>query len=327
MARRAKTAARGSTKRSKGGVSINWGEAEIGNRLSKEGTYLFKVTAAEEGDNDNVVIDAEVISDKQTGKTVRTYFQLAPQALWKLAQFLEAAGEEIPDSEADLDLEALVDREFVGVVQEHEYNDKIYMRIQNFYPADEFEGEKGAEEADDDADEKPARRGRKAKEEADEKPARGRKGKKDEPEKIARDEVENMDRDELIELITDKDLETDPDDFKKLPKLLEAILEELETKDLLEEAEVEEKPTRRSRKGRAEPEEEEKPTRGRKDRKASKSLPKVTADDVEDMKEEELEDLVDKYGLDIDLDQAKTLRKKAALVLDALEEKELLETE
>jgi hypothetical protein len=44
------------------------------------------------------------------------------------------------------------------------------------------------------------------------------------------------------------------------------------------------------------------------------------------MSEEELDDLVDKYGFeDVDLSTARTLRKKAALVLDALEAAELLE--
>lgn len=301
--------------RKKGGLTINWGEAELNNRLSRTGTYAFKVLKAEEGDNENIVMDFEVTSDKQNGKTVREYFSLQPQALWKLANLMTALGIEIPEDEADLDLEEFVDKEFVGVVDTHDYNDKTYYRITEYM---------SVEDGEDEVEAAPTK-GSKAKDEEDEKPARGSKSSKKskEPELLKRDDVEGMDRDELEALIEEHELDVDPADRKlrKDDKLLEAVLEALEEKELLEEAEEE-------------PEEEKKPARGRrgaaKEEKASKrgkkdELPKMTAGEVEDMNEEELEDLIEKYGLDVELDSAKTLRKKAALVLDALEEKELLE--
>lgn len=52
---------------------------------------------------------------------------------------------------------------------------------------------------------------------------------------------------------------------------------------------------------------------------------KVAAKEVEDMSEDELEDLVDKHDLEVDLTTSKTLRRKAAAVIAALEEKDLLE--
>ena len=59
--------------------------------------------------------------------------------------------------------------------------------------------------------------------------------------------------------------------------------------------------------------------------KAAAKLEKIKADDVAEMTEDELEDLVTKYKLGIDLDEQKSLRKKQNVVLDALESKGFLE--
>jgi hypothetical protein len=53
--------------------------------------------------------------------------------------------------------------------------------------------------------------------------------------------------------------------------------------------------------------------------KKGNSLEKLKADDVTDMDEDELKDIVKKYKLDVDLDEHKTLRKKANIVIDKLE--------
>lgn len=90
----------------------------------------------------------------------------------------------------------------------------------------------------------------------------------------------------------------------------------------------EEKPKRGRRSSRKdeEDEEEEKPARGKAKRSAKKKAPaKVSADDVEDMDQEQLEELIEEHDLDIDLGEFKTLRKMRNKVLDVLEEAELLE--
>ena len=228
-------------------VSINWGEAELKNFVTREGTYTFKVTKAEEGDGDNIIVTAEVTGGSpasQIGKSVKSYFNTQPQSLWKLAQFLEAVGQEVPEDEEDLDLDELIDLEFAGEVGEHKFDGKTYMRIQQFLTTDDVEngddkpapkkGKAPAEEEDDEEEEKEVKRGR------------GRpKGSKN-------------------------------------------------------------KETKAPKKG--------------------KDLPKVSESEVDDMSEDDLESLVDKYGLNVDLDEKKTLRGKGALVIDALEEKGLLES-
>lgn len=60
---------------------------------------------------------------------------------------------------------------------------------------------------------------------------------------------------------------------------------------------------------------------------AADSLDKLTVDEVGEMEEKELEDVVERYELDIDLKDLKTRRKKANAIIDALEEKGLLADE
>jgi hypothetical protein len=96
----------------------------------------------------------------------------------------------------------------------------------------------------------------------------------------------------------------------------------------------EEEPAPKGKRGRKakdeDDEEDEKPARGQSKRsseKSKKKLPKLSADEVSDMDEDDLESTIEKYGLDVDLAGAKTLRKKAALVIDALEAAGQLEDE
>jgi hypothetical protein len=56
-----------------------------------------------------------------------------------------------------------------------------------------------------------------------------------------------------------------------------------------------------------------------------KKRPQLTASELLEMNEDELEDVVEKYGLDIDLANLKTLRRKANAIIDGLEEAGLLE--
>jgi hypothetical protein len=81
----------------------------------------------------------------------------------------------------------------------------------------------------------------------------------------------------------------------------------------------EEKPQRSARKGR-DGEATTTTTTTRRGRAAKeKELDKLDQGEVADMNEGELEDVVEKYKLDVDLDDHKTLRRKANAVIDALE--------
>ena len=79
------------------------------------------------------------------------------------------------------------------------------------------------------------------------------------------------------------------------------------------------KPTRKSRR-RDDVEDDEKPARGKKKKAAA-----ISADDIQDMSQDELEDLITESDLDIDLGKIRTLSKMRNTVLDAMVEAELVE--
>lgn len=69
-------------------------------------------------------------------------------------------------------------------------------------------------------------------------------------------------------------------------------------------------------------EDDEKPARGKRDKK--KEPASITEDDIGDMSQDELQDVIDEHGLDVDLADFKTLRKMQAAVVDAAQEADIL---
>jgi hypothetical protein len=67
-------------------------------------------------------------------------------------------------------------------------------------------------------------------------------------------------------------------------------------------------------------EEEEEPARKTKGNGKAKKVVKVSEEEVKEMNEDELEDLISKHSLDVDLGDYKVLRKKIAAVVAALDE-------
>ena len=60
-------------------------------------------------------------------------------------------------------------------------------------------------------------------------------------------------------------------------------------------------------------------------KKKKKELEKISEDEIRGMDADELEDVVKKYDLEVDLDEHKTLKRKISAVVSELEEKELIE--
>ncbi|OXE37536.1 MAG: hypothetical protein CGW95_01070 [Phenylobacterium zucineum] len=131
------------------------------------------------------------------------------------------------------------------------------------------------------------------------------------------EEVEEGDDDEDEKPKGKKSSKRDDDDEDEKP----ARRSRSSKKD--DDDEEEEKPKSKSRRRDDDDEEEEAP----KSKKKSKKLPALSGDEVSDMDEEGLEDVIEQYGLDVDLSSYKTLRKKAAAVIDALETAGHLEEE
>ena len=63
----------------------------------------------------------------------------------------------------------------------------------------------------------------------------------------------------------------------------------------------------------------------RKGKKKAKKLKKLDKSEVEEMDQDSLQDVVNDYSLDVDLDDHSSLRKMVKAVVQALEEGEYLE--
>jgi hypothetical protein len=134
-----------------------------------------------------------------------------------------------------------------------------------------------------------------------------KKGKKaDKAKKADTPDLDKMDEDDLRELYLEKELGN-----KKKAK----GLDEDELREALEE----------HFKGGEEEEEEEKSSKKSSKKDKGKKVEKYDRGDLDDMSEKELQKLIDKHDLEVDLDDYKKLPKKVAAVADALEAEDLLE--
>lgn len=251
-------------------VKVNFKNVES-RRTPPEGDYILKVLEAEAGTSsssggDQIVFTLEIAKGEYKGQKVWFYCPLAENSLWKLHAFLTALGVDVPEDETEIDLEELVDLEVVGVLTHETYQGKKRAKMTDFDSVENYKGDDSDDsDDDDDEDEKPAKkgkskksksddddedeapkkgRGRKAKkpaddedddEDEDDKPAKGKKAKGKKPAKVDRDDVEEMDEDELQELIDAHDLDVDLDDYKKIAKKRDAVIEALEEEDLLDD--------------------------------------------------------------------------------------------
>lgn len=325
-------------------VSVNFKGVQS-RQLLPEDDYRLKLVEAESGEsqsgNDQITWVFQVNDGgKFDGQKLWFHTPLTENSLWKLHALLTALGIEVPDDELDLDLEQMVEDELelMGVVQHETYDGTKRSKMMDFYALDED-----------------------AKDEAPAKGKAGAKGGKKAKAGLTKEAVEAMDRDELEELITEHDLDVDADDkaFKKDAKLLAAVLEALEEGDLLVEDDAgsgdddeeemtpaqkraarrkakssdddddadDEKPAKKSKKAAADEDDDDDDKPAPKKGAKGKKLPKLSADEVQGMDEDELGEVIEKYGLDTDLDDYKTLRKKAAAVIDALEDGDFIEEE
>lgn len=91
-----------------------------------------------------------------------------------------------------------------------------------------------------------------------------------------------------------------------------------------EDEEEDEKPARKSRRRAKDEDEEEEAPKKRGSSGKSKFEP-IASDDVQEMDEDELQDVIDRSGVEVDLDDYSTLRKKRAAVIDALEAADLID--
>lgn len=248
---------------------------------------------------------------------------VAPKALRRTRLLLEALGLEIQEGEAmDIDTDELVGLRCMCHTFEDEYtgNDgekRRTVRADDFWPVDDKKaasGRKGKKDDDDDGKKSSSRSSRKSKD--------------DDEDKLERGDVQDMNRKQLVKLIDQHELDVDADS-RKLKKdddaLIEAVIEALEEKDLL----AEEKKSSSRRGGKSKDDEDEDKGKGGRSSRgrggSSKKSKTWSEDDIQDMDEEALDEVVEQAGLDIDLSDHRTLRKKKNALIDALEEADKLD--
>lgn len=136
---------------------------------------------------------------------------------------------------------------------------------------------------------------------------------------VVADEVyEGKKRSRMVDFYSADDADAEGDEPEEKP----AKESSRKAKD---EDEEDEKPARKSRRrSKDEDDDEEEAPKSKRGAKKSKFSP-IASDDVQEMDEDELQDVIDRSGVDVDLDDYSTLRKKRAAVIDALEAADLID--
>lgn len=286
-------------KKAKKSISLNFKGVEGKRKLLPEDDYKVEVEEVEMKEGDKapyLAFTFKVVDGKHAGALIWDNASTSEKSLWRLRSLLEALGVEVPDDEMDIEVDDLVGREMIAVVaheKDADYGTKA--KLADFYAVDGDEDSGDDSSEDDDGDE----------DEDDKK-----KSKKDK-KKSKRDADEDEDGDE------DGDDE-DGEDDEKARKAKRR------------------KERRAARKGRKsdddddssdddDGDEDDRKSSKKDKKKDKKKAKKVSADTVQDADEDELESIVEKAGIEVDLDDYKTLKKKQAAVIDALEDAGLLE--
>lgn len=284
-------------KKKSNSISLNFKDVKTF-KTPPEDSYLVRVEGAElttsSNDNEMISWEFEIAAGKYEGSKLFYNTNTGKDSLWKLREVLEALGHEVPDGKLDLDLEELIGCE-CGVVVYHEvYDGKNRAKIADFLAADEVDPEE-SDEDDEEEEEKPKSKKSKS----------SKKSKKEEPEDEDEEEddedldVSSMDEDELEELISDRGLDVDLDDYSTIKKKRKAVQEAMESEEEDEDDE--------------------------EDEDEDSDETKYSEDQIKEMSQEDLEELNDDLELGIeDLDEMtkKTARRN---VIKALKKKGLFE--
>lgn len=287
-------------KKKSSSVKVNFKGVES-RRTPPEGDYVMEVLEANTGKssagNDQIEFVCEVAKGEYKGVKGYLYCGLADNVLWKLHAFLTALGEDVPEDEMDIDLTELIGKQFVGVLTHETYNGKKRAKLTDFDSLENYSG-KDADDEDEDEDEDDKKSSKKSKAKADAK--KSKKSKSDD------DDDDDEDEDEAPKKGKSKGKsksDDDDDDDEDEPKGKKS--KGKKSKDDDDDDDDDDEP--KSKKG------------------AKKQPKKYDRDDIEDMDEDELEEVIEESGIDVDLDDYKKLKKKVAAVIDALEEADLLE--
>lgn len=180
-----------------------------------------------EGEILATVKGAEVLTSDSSGKTYIKWSlstakgplffntSLQPQALFNLRGLLEAMNVEIPSGPMELDLDEMIGKQFIAIVEHEKYEGKLRARVSEYMTATEAED-------DDDEPEVNVDKGKKS-------------SKKDELPKISEDELEEKDEEDLEEIVKEYKLDIDLSTAKSLRKKCALVTSALEEAGYLDE--------------------------------------------------------------------------------------------
>lgn len=262
----------------------------------------------------------------------------SPQSLWRLKPLLEALGMDIPDDEFELEASDFVGKQcMVSTISERKPGGGSSIKPDEFWPLDD---------AGDKEDKKSA--GKKSFKKDDDEgeidldamsdddinalaeefsiDVRGVTKKRAELAKCDPNELADACKDLGIDLGGSKEEEEKPARGRRGAKDEEDEKPARGRRSSSKDEDEEEKPARNRRSSK---DEDEEAPKGRSQRGSSsskkKSADKIPEAEVDEMSEEELEELLEKNDIDLDLSEHRTLRKKKNAVKDALEEAGLLD--
>lgn len=197
-------------KAKKGALSVDFTGVEVSGK-HPEGRFNFTVDGAPELRNSetsgNDYLSFKLKSEKGT---VYYIASLASHALWNLKNFLECAGQEVPDGEMQLDLEEMDGLEIGAEIIHEKYEGKTRSVVGEIFPCGEDSSNEEEEE---------------------------------EEGEVTYDSVQEMDLDELKELAKANDIKLAKKLLKDLDALRDHLCEELELEEGEEEEEEGEEPT------------------------------------------------------------------------------------
>lgn len=237
-------------KNKSGSVKIDFSGVESFAKMDEgEQALTVKEVTKEKGDAGDYL---KWILENEDEARVYHNTSLSKASLWATKGFLEALGVEIPDDEFDLDLEDMVGKEITGTIELETYQGKKRPKLVDFSPAEDSDGKgkgKGGKKKDkdeapdfdemDEDDLKKFIKKNKLDVDADdfpkEKKLRAAVAKAYEEEnsggddkKPSDEDVDDMDEEELVDVVKDRKLDVDLDDFKTLRKKQGAVKKALE---------------------------------------------------------------------------------------------------
>lgn len=231
MARRAAAA--------KTSVRVNFKDVES-RRTPPEADYILEILEANSGDsskgNAQIEFVLEIAKGEYKGTKLWFYCPLDEKSLWKLHAFLTALGEDVPQDDFDIDLPELIGKQVVGVLTHETFQGRKRARMTDFDSVENYSGK----DTEDKSDGKKSKKDKKADKGISDKELikELKKSKKDKASKVKKydaDDIKGMTDKELKKLIKEHDLDVDLADFKTLKKQAAAVIDALETKDLIED--------------------------------------------------------------------------------------------